>query len=155
MPSALHVCLSSAGRSVGIQMCGCAEDSRQTNMMVNGSTSAGPMRPFEAHQPSSKSNAATGRPSAPTGTTHSDTENPSALGRRQESPSHRAIAVPAENMYTTADVLRGFGGSIACKEVWSEAACTRWLQATRGGGARIEHEVVADPKLRSIRDQDG
>ena len=73
----------------------------QTNMMFNlwvtaGSTSAGAVRPFEAHQPSSESNAAPGRPSAPTGTTHSDTDNPSALGRRQESPSHRAIAVPAE-----------------------------------------------------------
>ena len=58
---------------------------RQTNMMLNlwvtaGSTSAGPIRPFEAHQPSSASNAATGRPSALTGATHCDTENPRRVG---------------------------------------------------------------------------
>ena len=47
------------------------------------------------------------------------------------------------NMYTKGDALRRFGGSIACKEVWIEAACTRWLQGKCGVGARIEHEVVA------------
>ena len=55
----------------------------------------------------------------------------------------------------TADVLRRFGGSIACKEVWIVAACTKWLQATCGCGARIEHQFVADPELRSFREQAG
>ena len=75
------------------------KDSRQTNMMLNlwvtagsadadpfGSADADPFVCFEAHQPSSESNAATGRPFAPAETTHSDTEKPAAWRRRQEYP---------------------------------------------------------------------
>ena len=58
-------------------------------------------------------------------------------------PHTEPLLFQPRNMYTTADVLRRFGRSIACKEVWIEAACTRWLQAKCGVGARIEHEIVA------------
>ena len=91
-------------------------------------TSAGPIRPFEAHQPSSESNAATSRPSALTGTTHSDTENTTSVGPTARVSLTQPLPFHPRNMYTTGDALRRFGGSIACKEVWIEAACTRWLQ---------------------------
>ena len=107
-----------------------------------GCTGAGAINPLEAHQPSSESNAATGRPSALTGTTRSDTETPPRVG-----PTAR---VSLTQSHCRSSVLRRFGGSIACREVWIEAACTPQLQAKCGVVARIEHEVVRSVKVYDV-----
>ena len=66
-------------------------------------------------------------------------KNPPRGADDKSIPHTEPVLFQPRNLYMTADVLRRFGGSIACKEVWIEAACTRWLQATCGSGARIAH----------------
>ena len=78
-----------------------------------------------AHQHSSKSNAATGRPSAPAAT-HSDTEDFPRGADDKSVPHTEPMLFQPRNLCMTADVLRWFGGSRA-----------------RSVGCGSMHEVVA------------
>ena len=132
-------CLSVESREELVYRCA----ARQTNMMLNlrvtaRSTSAGPIRPFEAHQPSSESNAATGRPSALTGTTHRDTEHPLRLA-------------PTARVSLTQSHCRSSRGTCTPRQMYSEGSVgqlrarkCRWRQHARGG---CKQSVGLEPGL--------
>ena len=121
-------------QTIGIQMCG-ASDEHDVEFVGDGrgppvQVRSGPLKLTNHHLHRT-------RQLVDHGATHSDTDNPSSLGRRQESPSHRGIAVPGEEHVRH--------GRCAQKVWWVK--CARkcgWRQHARGG---CKQSVGLEPVL--------
>ena len=84
-------------------------------------------------------------------------KNPPRGADEKSVPHTEPVLFRPRNLYMTAGVFRRFGGSIAKKcglRQHARGGCKQRV-GRRGGGARIAHQVVADPELVCTREQAG